>query len=205
MPPRQCYRNRQRGSALLDALTSLAIFATLTLIAIPPMDSLQREAALEGAARHVAMLIVRGRSLAAARGRATALVFEHGPEGWRCFLASDGDGDGVHRDDIRRGRDTIDGEVLQLSTGPAGPGILPGIPVPDPSGKGRLRGDPGDPIRAGRGDIVTLSPAGTATPGSLYFSDGRSRMRVIRVYGATARIRQMVWRRGWRKWKRAGW
>jgi len=196
---------RQRGSSLIDALTSLAVFATLTLITIPPMDSLRREAALERAVANVSGLIVRGRSLAVVRGRATALVFEHSAGGWRCFLASDGDGDGVHRDDIRRGRDSIDGEVLQLSSGPAGPGILSGIPVPDPSGKGRLRGDPGDPIRAGRGDIITLSPAGTATPGSLFFSDGRRRMRVLRIYGATARVRQMIWRRGWRRWKRAGW
>jgi len=189
----------------MESLTSLAVAATVAAIAAPVMGSLQREAALESAARNVAMLIVRGRSLAMVRGSATALVFERQPGGWRCFLASDGDGDGVHRDDIRRGRDTIEGEVLQLSSGRAGPGILTGIPIPDPTGRGRLRGDPGDPIRAGRGDIVTLSPAGTATPGSIYFSDGRSRMRVIRIYGATARIRQMIWRKGWRRWKRAGW
>jgi len=205
MAPSSSPRRFERGSSLIDALTSLAVFATVTLIAIPPMDSLQRQAALDSAARNVATLMVRGRALAVVRGRATALVFERHADGWHCFLASDGDGDGVHRDDIRRGRDTIDGEVLQLSTGGAGPGILPGITVPDPSGRGRLRGDPDDPIRAGRGNIVTLSPAGTATPGSIYFSDGRSYMRVVRIYGATARIRQMIWRPGWREWKRAGW
>ncbi|NOZ95867.1 MAG: hypothetical protein GXP47_14175 [Acidobacteria bacterium] len=195
----------QRGAGLVGTLTSMALFATLIATTLPIMGSLQREAALERAARNVAGLIVRARSLALVRGRATALVFERHASGWRCFLARDGDGDGVHRDDIRRGRDFIDGEVLQLSSGRAGPGILAGLPVPDPSGRGRLRGDPGDPIRAGRGDIVTLSPAGTATPGSIYFCDGRSRMRVIRIYGGTARIRQMIWHRGWRRWKKAGW
>ncbi len=197
--------HRELGQGLLEGLTVLALVGTMTAVTLPAVQNLRREAALQRAARIICGLIVRGRALSVARGRAMALVFERDAGRWRCFLAEDGDGDGVNRVDLRSGRDTITGEVHRLASGGAGPGILAGEPVPDPSGHGVLRGDLEDPIRAGRGDIITLKAGGTATPGSIYLSDGHSRMRVIRIYGATARVRQMVWRRGWPRWKRAGW
>ncbi len=197
--------HRESGQGILEGLTVIALVGTMTAVTLPAVQTLRREAALQRAARLVCGLIVRGRALSVARGRAVALVFERDGDRWRCFLAEDGDGDGVNRADLRSGRDAITGEVHRLASGGAGPGILPGEPVPDPSGRGILRGDPGDPIRAGRGDIITLKGGGTATPGSIYLSDGVSRMRVIRIYGATARVRQMVWRRGWPRWKKAGW
>ena len=117
--------------------------------------------------------------------QAHGLVFEQGEDGsWRCFIAKDGDGDGILRRDIQRRVDPIVSEVIFFEAGAAGLGILRSEFVPDPSGRGRLRGNLRDPVRAGRGDIITFTRRGTATPSSLYFTDYSSRMRVLRVYGS---------------------
>jgi hypothetical protein len=96
------------------------------------------------------------------------------------------------------------GEVLALEGVTAGLGILGGVRVPDPSGRGALGGDLSDPVRAGRGDIITFTPRSTATPSSVYLTDHHGRMRVLRVYGGTARVRSLVWRAGWPRWRRVG-
>ena len=93
------------------------------------------------------------------------------------------------------------GRVITMAAGGAGPGILGGEPVPDPSGRGFLEGDLEDPIRAGRGNIISFSSRGTATPSSVYFTDHVGRMMVLRIYGGTGRINRLSWRRGWAKWK----
>ena len=93
------------------------------------------------------------------------------------------------------------GTPVDLAAGGAGPGVLPGVRVPDPSGRGFLGGDPDDPIRAGRGNIITFSSRGTATPSSVYFTDFADRMLVLRIYGGTGRINRLEWRRGWTAWR----
>ena len=118
-------------------------------------------------------------------------------------MAEDGDGDGVRRDDLDSGRDRIVSELLQLESGGSGLGILADERVPDPMGNGWLVGD--DPIRAGRGNIISFTPDGTATPSSVYLTDRHSQMRVLRVYGGTGRMRALVWKKGWQRWKRTWW
>lgn len=181
----------------------VVLLGTALAVSMPGLAELQRAAALRAAAQRLSGLMVRCRAQAVMRGQATSLVFEQ-DEGraWRCFIAADGDGDGVRHDDLERGRDRILGEVLQLEGAIAGLGILGGR-VPDPGG-GWLNGNPADPVRAGRGDIITFTPASTATPSSVYLTDYHSRMRVLRVYGGTARMYQLTWRRGWPTWRRCG-
>jgi hypothetical protein len=116
-------------------------------------------------------------------------------------LAEDGDGDGVHSDDLAAGRDRLVGRVLELAVGGASLGILADTAVPDPAGGGALGGDPTDPIRAGSGNIISFTPRGTASSSSVYLTDHHSRMKVLRVLGATGRARSMEWQVGWSAWR----
>lgn len=196
---------RTDGHTLIEMLVVLLVLAVLVAISVPALEEARRAAALNAVAGRLSGLMVRCRALAIMRGRATSLVFERtSGTRWRCFIAEDGDRDGVNRSDLARGRDRVLGDVLHLDGRAAGLGILPGIDVPDPSGRGRLAGDLDDPVRAGRGDIITFTPARTATPSSVYLTDHEHRMRVIRVYGATARLYSLVWREGWSEWRRVG-
>ena len=60
---------------------------------------------------------------------------------------------------------------------PPGPGILmPGS----------------DPVRFGRSDIITFTPRGTSSSGTLYVSDRDGTAVAVVLYGGTGRIR--IWR-----------
>ncbi len=204
MAIRAVTRQPMRGHSLIEVVVLVMVLGALLTFCLPGLAALQRAAALRAATQRLNGLMVRCRALALMRGRASSLVFERtAGSGWRCFIAEDGDGDGVRRDDLDRGRDRILGEVLQLENGTAGLGILDGR-VPDPAGRGWLDGNPDDPVRAGRGDIITFTPSSTATPSSVYLTDYHSRMRVLRVYGGTARVYQLTWSRGWSSWRRSG-
>jgi hypothetical protein len=201
-----CVRSsRQEGISVLETAVMLLVVAMLAAAILPSFDEARGAASLAGAAGELRGLLFRCRAYAVMKGRTSAVVFERRPDSsWRCFVAEDGDGDGVRRDDIAALRDPVVGEVVNFEIGGAGLGILRGEFVPDPSGRGRLRGDLGDPVRAGRGDIISFTPRGTATPSSVYLTDHRSRMRVLRIYGATGRVISLVWRSGWTGWRESG-
>ncbi len=199
--PTECQKT-QAGSSFTELVAAVAVSAALMVIGVPLLDDARRAAALSRATAQVHGLLVRSRAVAVLRSRSCAVVFDRRPDGgWRCYVAEDGDGDGVRRTDIRSGRDPIvDSEVI-LEAGGAGPGILTDVPVPDPAGNGNLGGDLGDPIRAGRGNMITFSSRGTATPSSVYLCDFKRRMVVLRVYGGTGRINRLSWRRGLDQWQ----
>jgi type II secretory pathway pseudopilin PulG len=194
-----------RGMSLVEIILFVVVLAIVISIALPDLGELRRAAALRAAAGQLKGLLFRCRAFAVMNACSTAAVFEERADGsWRCFIAVDGDGDGIRSRDIRAKVDPVVGEILHFEAGGAGLGILQGEYVPDPSGRGRLRGNLSDPVRAGRGNIITFTPRGTATPASLYLTDHRARMRVLRVYGGTGRVISRVWRSGWPKWKSEG-
>ena len=193
------------GMSLIEILLVLAVLAIVVAITLPDLAEIRGAAALGAASSRLKGLLFRCRAYAILNSRATAVVFEHRGDGsWRCFIAVDGDGDGIRTRDIHGLIDPVVGEVLHLDGGGAGLGILQGEFVPDPSGRGRLRGDLDDPVRAGRGNIITFTARSTATPASIYLTDHRARMRVLRVYGGTGRVISRVWRSGWPKWRGGG-
>jgi len=193
------------GMSLVEAVLMLAVLSIVVVATLPDLAEIRRAAALRAATSQLKGLFFRCRAYAILNSRATAVVFEHRDDGsWRCFIAVDGDGDGIRTRDIHALIDPVVGEILHLDGGGAGLGILQHEFVPDPSGRGRLRGNLDDPVRAGRGNIITFTPRSTATPASIYLTDYRARMRVLRVYGGTGRVISRVWRSGWPKWRGEG-
>lgn len=189
------------GLTTVEVVLTTAVSGVLLLVGIPVIEDARRTAAMNQSAARIHGMLVRCRAVAVLRSRNCSVVFDKTDDGdWTCVVAEDGDGDGVRRRDILDGTDPVVGKPLRLEARPAGPGILPGS-IPDPSGNGLLDGDPGDPIRAGRGNIVSFTPRGTATPSSIYISDRAHRMVVLRVYGGTGRIYRLHWRRGWEGWR----
>ena len=192
----------QHGASTAELLAVTAVSGLLMLVAVPFVDDARRAAAMGRSVAQVQGLLTRCRAVAVVRCRPCAVVFDREADGgWRCYVAEDGDGDGVRRSDISNGQDKVVGRVITIAAGGAGPGILRDEPVPDPSGRGVLGGDLSDPIRAGRGDIISFSSRGTATPSSVYFTDDVRRMVVLRIYGGTGRINRLSWQRGRGEWK----
>jgi type II secretory pathway pseudopilin PulG len=188
--------------SLIEVVALLAVVAVVATVAMPALGEASRAAALAGAEGRMRGLMFRCRAVAVMNQRATGLVFERRPDGgWRCLIGADGDGDGILRRDLERGIDPVISEIVEFAPRKAGIGILQGESIPDPSGRGRLSGDLSDPVRAGRGDIITFTPDGHATPASVYLTDHHARMRVLRTYGASGRVISLSWRSGWSEWR----
>lgn len=196
---------KEHGQTLVETVVILVVMGLGSVMAVPMLGTAHREAALRKTTEAVRSQIWRARSDATVTGKATALVFDRSPDGgWQCSIVQDGDGDGIERRDISAGRDYQVGRILQLNSDRVGLGFIPACDIPDPGGDGLLGGDLDDPVRAGAGDILTFTPQGTATSGTLYFSDGRQMMRAIRVYGITGRLRTLRWKTGWDRWRVTG-
>jgi hypothetical protein len=56
-------------------------------------------------------------------------------------------------------------------------------------------------VRFGVSDIVTFTPQGTASSGTLYVSDGRDTVFAVVLYGRTGRIRTWRFDRGAWRWR----
>ena len=193
---------RQLGISTIELVVVVAVSGLLITVGGASLNDAKRCAAMTRSVAQVHGLLVRCRAVAVLRSRRCAVVFDRQTDGrWCCFVAEDGDGDGVRRVDISSGTDPVVDSVIVIDAGGAGPGILGDGSVPDPTGRGRLGGDLGDPIRAGRGNIITFSSHGTATPSSVYFTDQSRRMVVLRIYGGTGRINRLSWQRGWSHWQ----
>jgi len=187
---------------MVDTLVALALMGLGVAIALPSLTSLRGQASLERVARQLAADAIRCRAEAINRRANVALVFDQHGDRFSYVPVADGDGDGVLRRDIQRGQDRPCGPRIRLDDLCRGAriGVPPGWGVPDPAGRGRLA--PGDGVRAGRSDMLSFSPLGDATPATVYFNDGRERMLAVRIYGGTARVRVLEWRRGWAGWRR---
>jgi hypothetical protein len=128
--------------------------------------------------------------------------FRRNGDRYEWALYRDGNGNGVRTAEIARGIDRPLGIAIPWSRRDVLPGIFSDCRVPDPGSPGAYLDRPGDPIRFNASDICSFSPAGESTPGSIYLSDGRSRMAVVRVLGRTAKIRVLYWRKGQRGWRK---
>lgn len=190
------------GTSVVDTLVALALMGIGLAVALPNLASLRGQAGLERVARQLAADAIRCRAEAINRRRNVALVFDQQGNRSSYVPVADGDGDGVLRRDIQRGQDRPCGPHIFLDDLCRGArvGVPAGWGVPDPAGRGKLA--PGDGVRAGRSGMLSFSPLGDATPATVYVNDGRERMLAVRIYGGTARVRVLEWRRGWARWRR---
>jgi hypothetical protein len=176
----------------VEALVALALLGVAAGAAAITGAALQRNRA-PAAARRAASDMRALRWDAVARARSAGLLLTKPAGHWDVALVDDGDGDGLRTDDIRRGVDRLRGPA-QWTRDRWGvePGFARGLtslrsPPPDDEA---LR-DLTDPVQFGSRDIVSCSPEGSMSPGTLYLTDGGRRQFAVVACGPTARIR--VW------------
>lgn len=184
---------REHGHSLVEMVIAAGIMLALAAVAAPPVKAYMAESHVLGAGRQFKGRFRLARSIATRSGVYTAMRFERRGDRWQYAIYQDGDFDGVNAADISTGRDPRIAGPFPLDG--AGPGVRvginPGIPAPPPDG-GML--DPnGDAIRFGAGEMLSFSPLGGATPGTLYLA-GSSRQAAVRVNGGSARVRLMIYR-----------
>ena len=180
----------EAGLSLVEASLALALLALLVLASAPLCAATLSRARVAAAAMDVAGSFARLRAQAIAEHRRVGLRFTTtaGPPTYAVY--ADGDGDGVRSDDIASGRDPLLEAARDLPSRYEGIDFrLLDVAVPEvPPQSGAI--PPGsDPIRFGSSGIVTFTPWGTATGGTVFVSDGRDTVCAVVLYGKTGRIR----------------
>lgn len=190
---------RERGRTLIEMLVVAAVVATLAGSSLPVLKAYTVRAHLVGAALKFKAQFLRARSAAITTGRQTAIRFETDAAGVPFYsVYVDGNGNGVLAADIRSGVDRRIEGPSRLDAGAPGVSVAirPKTPAIPPD-SGTL--STADPIRFGRGEMLSFSPLGTATPGTFYLA-GETMQAAVRVTGATARVRILLYEgKAWRE------
>jgi hypothetical protein len=196
-PRRFVTRRRQSTGMSLPELTLAAfILMTATLLVTPPLLQATMRLRLDLACQELVGVLRLARAEAIKRNVKVGLKFLIDARGGVSFtLHRDGDGDGLLSVDIRRGIDPAIGPARRLAHvgGDVHLGFPAGRPPRDPGDPRHRLDHLEDPVRFNRSDIAAFDPFGTATPGTLYVTDGRDQLIAIRVLGTSARVRQLHW------------
>jgi hypothetical protein len=186
----------ERGLSLVELLFALATSVTVGALAMASTTAAIDEMRTAVAARYIAGRIGSARIDAVRRASAVALRFEAVDGDYVYAPYEDGNGNGVRTAEIREGIDRPVGAFERLAD--KFPGVrfelAPG--VPDADGQA---GTGGDGVRIGAARILTMSPDGTATSGTLYIR-GRRGQYAVRVLGVTGRTRMLQYQPGNRTW-----
>lgn len=202
---RTCFLGRvRRGFQLFELLIVLTILGLLATVGIPRVLDWTRGLKVDLAAHELVGVLRLARSYAVRHSAKVGLKFRPG-DGSRVTytLYRDGDGDGVRTVDIDSGVDPPIGLTRELAHfgGQVRFGFPPG-PAPRDPGNSRRRLDRlDDPIRFNRSDIASFNHLGGSTPGSLYFTDGRYLLSVVRVYGRTGKVKIMRYEPEIEEWR----
>jgi hypothetical protein len=174
------------GFSVAELLAAVALGAVLAAVASPAVGAAGVGLASRGAARTVAGAFREAAALARARQHAVGWEVAAAPLAMR--LVEDGDHDGLRRDDLDRGIDRVISGWRTLGAGPQPVAAVVGCACPDVDGGLAL--EPGARgIRFGASSLVSFSPAGTASSGSLYLSAPGGPTLAIRVLGTSGRVR----------------
>lgn len=189
----------ERGAALIDVVFSAGLIAVLSGIAIPMLHGPRQHYETRAAARFLAARLQQARVEALRRNTAVAVRFDSGDLD-RFGVYVDGDRDGVLESDISRGVDRLISAEARLSdfTGAVALRINQNVVEPE---TGVALGAGADPLRIGSSTLLSFSPLGSATSGTLYLAGPTGPQMAIRILGATSRMRVLRYDASTREWR----
>lgn len=183
-----------RGFSLPEVCLALFLLGLASVLVLPACSAWIDGARLGAASGRLTLLFRQLRYQAIACASCRGVVFGPGSDGALVFVvAEDGNGNGIRRAEVQDGTDPVVAGPVSLPTEHGGVrfGIIDTGPVPVlPPDSGTLQ-NPADPIRFGSSDLVSFTPRGTSSSGTVYLLSPQGRMRAVCLYGVTGRIR--VW------------
>lgn len=179
----------------------LALVGILLLFSATDLAGAQRRREFENFARELAGLLETCRWRAISEGEYAGAVITRGDSGYVAVLYLDGNGNGIRIQDISRGVDfQFRGPVvLRRALGDVEAGYL-SDPVPQIPPRNGFITDTTDPVRFGRSNIISFSPRGDSSSGTLYLAcHSQKQMYALVLYGATARL--TLWKLRSNQWQ----
>jgi type II secretory pathway pseudopilin PulG len=198
-------RSRNRGFQLYELLVVLTILSLSATAGIPRVLEWTRHLKVDSAAHELVGVLRLARSYAVRYGTRVGVKFRPDSKlGVTFTIYRDGDGDGVRTADIVSGDDPPIGPPRQL--GHFGSyvrfGFPPGPAPRDPGNPSSRLDRLDDPIRFNRSDIASFDHLGTSTPGSLYLTDGRALLSVVRLFGRTGKVKILRYDAKTERWEK---
>jgi type II secretory pathway pseudopilin PulG len=181
---------------MAEVLLVLALVAVVLGLTAPAVGSVRDAGRLRQAAGYLGSKIRWARQQAASTGVHTAVVFDRVAGAWTFRLCHDGNGNGVRRAELASGTDPCGRTVEQL------PSLFPGVDIGVDAGLRGPSGEPGsaDAVRLGSADLMSCSPAGSCTSGTVFIRSVRGAHSAVRIAGVTGRTRILRHdRTGWRE------
>jgi len=175
------------------------LIATLSGVAVPQILASLDAMRTAAAARYVSARLQSARMTAVMRSAAVAIRFKTDASGYTFTAYIDGNRNGVLTREIQSGVDRQIAGVGHLGDSFAGVdfGTTENLPPVDSGGA-----PPGsDPIRIGASDLLTFTPRGTSTTGSLFVRGRRGDQYVVRIFGDTGKTRILKFDERSGKWK----
>jgi hypothetical protein len=184
------------GFTVIELLFVITMSIVFIGIAIPIGGDALDDMRARGAARYLAGRIANCRLGAINRSAATGLRFVPAAPDYQFGAFIDGNGNGLRTTDIQGGIDIAWGVSRQLGSDFRGVHFGLSLGLRDVDG---VSNTSTDGVRIGTARILTVSPDGTATSGTLYVQGSRAQY-AVRVLGATGRTRVLKYERGSQSW-----
>ena len=166
------------GYTLVELMFVAALIAVIAAAAIPQALAMLDRSRGRIAARYLGSQLALARTRAVTRGVNVALRFEQDADGISFSVYQDGNRNGVRTADIARDIDRqIEPPVRLFEQFPGVDiAVAPGTPS-------------SDPVQLGRSNILSFSPMGTATSGTIWVRGRDGTQWAVRVLGVTGRTR----------------
>jgi type II secretory pathway pseudopilin PulG len=192
---------RRSGYSLVELLVCVSLAIVVAAAGAPSLLAARDSARTSAALDYLVGQLHAARLEALKRHAYVAVRFEPDGSGGDYSFAFyvDGNGNGVRTADIAGGVDNLVRAPERLGT--QFPGVRFGIGNQVPGVDSADLLDPAEPIRLGRSNMLSFSPTGTSSSGTLYLLSQGRRQSAVRVLGSTARIRTLVFDDATGRWR----
>ena len=187
-----------RAYSLVELLVVLALVLLLCGAGMPTLLAARDDVRADGAASFLASELRGARMEALRRNAQVAVRFEVDGDDYLLAFYVDGNGNGVRSADIASGIDALLRPRERL--GRQFPGVGFGFEDDVPDLDGVEWTETASPIRFGSSRMVSFSPTGTSSSGTVYLRGRGHRQLAVRVLGGTGRIRSWLFNFRTRQW-----
>jgi prepilin-type N-terminal cleavage/methylation domain-containing protein len=195
-----------RGYSFIEVLIVMALIGMMLLIwGGASLRATERQRDFDNFRREVVYALQRCRWKAMNERSYAGTVVEKVNGNYVADFYLDGNRNGIRLADIQSGVDATFLRSYELFKvqGDIAAGILQDEPVPEIPPKTGVLDPSGDPVKFGRSDIISFSPNGDSSSGTLYLScRSQHQMFALVLYGATARL--TVWKYSNHQWQMVG-
>jgi type II secretory pathway pseudopilin PulG len=181
---------------LAELLLVLSLLVILATVAVPGSAQVIDAGRAREAAGFVASRLRQTRQEAVTKAHQIAAVFDLRQDRWVFSICEDGNHNGIRRAEITAMVDRCVEGPHDLEEKFPGTRVAVDPTLPGPEGSVASA----DPVRFGTSNIVSCSPAGSCTPGTVFIRSKLGAQYAIRVGAVTGRTRILRFETGRRAW-----